>query len=143
MTEPRQVRTGVQIDVALIDQRGDAEPLSFVIVDEKAADFDQGFLAASAPLAKAILGKRAGSEIPYRRGDVVAVRVLHVGEDRHVIPADAAVRRQETVKKAVQEAERTTVHMFATSFSSKWGDYDPDALASGSEDQSNDGETQT
>lgn len=143
MTEPRQVRTGVQIDVALIDQRGDAEPLSFVIVAETSADIDQGFLAASAPLAKAILGKRVGSEIPYRSGDVVAVRILHVGEERRAIPEDAATRRQETVKKALQEAERTTIHMFATSFSSKWGDYDPDALAFGNEDQPSDGQTQT
>jgi hypothetical protein len=142
MTEPRQVRTGVQIDVALIDQRGQAEPLSFVIVAEKSADFDHGFLAASAPLAKAILGKRVGSEIAYRRGDVVAVRIVRVGEDRSPIPEDAAARRQETVKKAVQEAERTTVHMFATSFSSKWGDYDPDALASGTEDLPTDGKTE-
>lgn len=143
MTEPRQVRTGVRIDVTLIDQRGDAEPLSFVIVDERAADFEQGFLAASAPLAKAILGKRVGSEIPYRRGDVVAVRIVDVSAENSPSPEDAAARRQETVKKAVQEAERTTVHMFATSFSSKWGDYDPDALASGNEDQPTDGKTQT
>jgi hypothetical protein len=142
MTAPRQVRTGVQIDVELIDQRGDAEPLSFVIVGEKAADFDQGFLAASAPLAKAILGKAVGSEIAYRRSDVVAVRILSVGAESAAVLEDAAAHRQETVKKALQEAERTTVHMFATSFSSKWGDYDPDVLATGDEDPTSDGETQ-
>jgi hypothetical protein len=127
--EPRpQVRTGVTIGVELVSDSGEVEPLSFVIVREEAADYDEGFLAATTPLARAILGKCEGSQVAYHQGDMVAVRILHVGSVPEAILEDAAVRRQEAVKKAVQEAERTTQQIFATSVSSKWGDYDQDAL---------------
>jgi hypothetical protein len=128
-TEPQpQVRTGLKIDVELVSDAGEVETLSFVIVREEAADIDEGFLAATTPLARAILGKFEGSQVAYRQGDIMAVRIVQVGSAPEAIPEDAAARRQETVKKAVQEAERTTQQIFATSVSSKWGDYDPDAL---------------
>ncbi|MBI1298752.1 hypothetical protein GC175_27775 [bacterium] len=123
----KQVRTGVDVDIELIDSRGDRETMRIVIARGDVADVDSGVLAASAPLAKAILGKREGAEVPYRRGDIVAVRIVHVGEPA-TAPVDAAAqdtaRRQEAVKKAVDDAERTNAAIFAASFTSKWGGYD-------------------
>lgn len=123
----RQVRTGVNVDIELIDSRGDSEAMRIVIARGEVADVDSGVLASSAPLAKAILGKRAGVEVSYRRGDIVAVRIVHVGEPAGA-PVDAAAqdtaRRQEAVKKAVDDAERTNAAIFAASFTSKWGGYD-------------------
>ena len=125
----RQVRTGVHVDIELIDLRGDCEAMRIVIARGDVADVDSGVLASSAPLARAILGKRVGAELPYRRGDIVAVRIVQVGEPA-AAPVDAAAqdtaRRQEAVKKAIDDAERTNAAIFASSFTSKWGGYDAD-----------------
>lgn len=42
-------------------------------------------------------------------------------------PADlsSAARRQEVIDKAVSESDRTNTLNFASSFSSKWGGYEP------------------
>jgi hypothetical protein len=42
-------------------------------------------------------------------------------------PADlsSAARRQEVIDKAVSESDRTNALNFASSFSSKWGGYEP------------------
>lgn len=137
-----QVRTGVQVDIELLDQDGNVEPLSFVIVREHVADFDQGFLASNTPLAKAILGKFVGSTVDYRVGDVRAVRILSVGPAPEPAPGDAMERRRAVVKKALREAERTNAQMFAASFSSKWGDYDPDGVVHWDESHGDDGQTE-
>ncbi|MCB0112815.1 MAG: GreA/GreB family elongation factor [Caldilineaceae bacterium] len=125
--ETKQVRTGVQVDIDLIDSRGDRDPMRVVIARGDTADVDSGVLASSAPLARAILGKREGAEIAYRRGDIVTVRIVRVGDSVDSVNAatkDAVARRQEAVQKAVDDAERTNAATFASSFTSKWGGYD-------------------
>jgi hypothetical protein len=42
--------------------------------------------------------------------------------------ADLAAKRQTQFNKAVRDVERTNAINFASSFSGKWGDYDPDSL---------------
>ncbi len=142
--EKKQVRTGVDVDIELIDRRGDRESMRVVIVRGETADLDSGVLASAAPLAKAILGKRVGVEVPYRRGDIVAVRIVSVGDTADVAADEAVARRQQTVEKAVRSAERTSAEMFASSFTSKWGGYDADNLSDWEETkEEDDGQTQT
>jgi hypothetical protein len=124
-----QVNIGTHVEVELIDQQGNGEPLSFDIVLEEFADFERGFLGANTPLAQAILGQCAGGVVPYRRGDINGVRIVSVGPSQTSAPTDAAERRQAVLKKALDKAERTTAEMFATSYSSKWGNYDPAGIA--------------
>ena len=117
------VGVGVQVEVELFSVGG-SERLSFHIVRENAADFDAGLLSVTTPLAQALLGKRAGREIAYARGDIRRVRILRVTPGSMLISGDAAGRRQAITAQALDEVARTNAEIFAASYTSKWGGYD-------------------
>jgi hypothetical protein len=123
------VQIGAHVELELIDAEGNREPLAVDIVKAQSADLAQGFLGANTPLAKAIRGLTAGSETPYRMGDIRRVRILRVTPSQTIAPADARERRAAVLQKALSDAQRTNAEMFAASFSSKWGDYDPQGIA--------------
>lgn len=120
----RQVEFGSAVTVELIDQDGQAEPLSFVIVAERVADFDRGLLGETAPLARAILGQFVGSTVPYVMGDIRQVRIVQVQTVADLTAEDTAARRAAVLEKARADAARTNAEMFAASFSGKWGNYE-------------------
>jgi hypothetical protein len=119
---------GMHVELELIDASGQTESLFLDIVEPSAAHLEAGLLGVDTPLAQAILGRSAGDQVVYRRGDVLAVRILSVARSRADATA-AAERRQEVLRKALDAAERTNAEMFASSFTGKWGDYDPDGVA--------------
>jgi hypothetical protein len=119
----------VHVEMELIDGEGRCESLAVEIVKAQAADLAQGFLGANTPLARAIRGLTAGSEAPYLMGDIRRVRILRVTPSQVVAPADAKERREAVLQKALSDAERTNAEIFASSFSGKWGDYDPQGMA--------------
>ena len=123
------VQTGVHVELELIDDQGGREPLSVDIVKAQSADLAQGFLGANTPLARAIRGQTAGSEVPYTMGDIRQVRIVSIAPSRTTAPADAQARREAVLQKALDDAERTNAEIFASSFSGKWGDYDPQGMA--------------
>jgi hypothetical protein len=97
-------------------------------VPEQAADFEAGFLAVTAPLARAIVGRPAGSQVAYRMGDIVSVRILSVETSQRRAEEDAAAAREATTREAVERAKTDETIQLALTFSSKWGDYDPSHL---------------
>jgi hypothetical protein len=123
------VGIGVHVKLELVDEQGQCEPLAVDIVQVQAADLAQGFLGANTPLARAIRGQTAGSEVPYVMGDIRSVRIVRVTPSQAAAPLDARERRAAVLQKALSDAERTNAEMFAASFSSKWGDYDPQGIA--------------
>ncbi|MBN1399446.1 MAG: GreA/GreB family elongation factor [Anaerolineae bacterium] len=127
------VQLGMFVALELIDASGQTEPLAAHIVAPASADLEAGLLGVDTPLAQAILGRSAGDQVPYRRGDIQAVRIVGVARSR-ADAAAAAERRQEVLRKALEAAERTNAEMFASSFTGKWGDYDPDGVAKWEED---------
>jgi hypothetical protein len=124
---PARAGLGRHVVVELVLD-GESERLEFDIVPDEQADFEAGFLGHGTPLARAIEGLAAGQAAPYRAGGGGLVRVLSVEPARSGPPADVARRRAETLRKAVDQSDRTNAMMFASSFSGKWGDYDPSAL---------------
>ncbi len=130
---PLRVQIGAHVELELIDDQGRAEPLAVDIVKAQAADLAQGFLGANTPLARAIRGQAAGGEVEYTMGDIRRVRVVRVTLSQAVAPADAKERRESIIQKALSDAERTNAEIFASSFSGKWGDYDPQGMAGWSE----------
>ncbi len=129
MTTPEtlhQVGIGTHVEIELIDDQGNKEPMAFDVVQEKAADFDRGLLGANSPLGQAIRGKFVGSVVPYRRGDICTVRIVGVRPSQTAAPADAEARRQAVLQKALADVERTNAEVFAASYSGKWGDYNLD-----------------
>jgi hypothetical protein len=121
------VQVGCEVLVELITETG-VERLQFDIVLDEYADFARGFLGAQTPLARAVLGQPVGAEVPYCQGDVVAVKVLTAAPSSRAPQADVAERRQEVTRKAVEQSDMTSAMIFASSFSGKWGDYDPKGI---------------
>ncbi len=115
---------GMHVAIAFVIPEGE-ERLEFDIVGDEVADFAHGFLGAGTPLATAILGQPAGAVIPYAVDDVQAVKILEVIPSQVAPPTDVKARREETLRKAVEASDRTNAVIFASSFSGKWGDYDP------------------
>jgi hypothetical protein len=126
-SNPRLVGIGTHVTLELITVDDASERLEFDLVADRSADFERGFLGESTPLAQAILNHPAGSCVVYRNADIRAVRILSITPSL-VIPEDAESRRQETIRQAVRKSDATNAILFASSFSGKWGDYDPTGL---------------
>ncbi len=127
---PRTVEIGTRVRVELVGRRGDRERLAFDLVADEHADYDAGFLGAGTPLAKAILGKIAGESVPYKVGDLIEVRVLGVGPSARGPAQDTAAKREAALRDARSKSELNNMISFALTFDSKWGDYDPEVIAS-------------
>jgi hypothetical protein len=123
------VQSGAHVVVELLAASDDTQRLEFDIVPDQAADFSRGYLGLTTPLAQAILDKPAGVTVPYHQADILAVRVLSVTLSSSLPIQDLAQQRQEAARKALQQVQRTDAMIFASSFSGKWGDYDPDGIA--------------
>jgi hypothetical protein len=120
------ISRGVKVLLELVDQSGEAERVTFTLVESKQADLRSGQLDENTPLARALLGHQAGEIIPYVTGDLKEVRILSVEHGEAVASMEAAERRRETVRKAETQSELINQLNFATASGSKWGDYDVD-----------------
>ena len=127
-TKPEEIRVGCQVEVILRDREGRQERLSAMIVPDEAADFSQGYLGQSTPLARALLGEKAGTILPYLKDDIYSIEIVSVTKPAVEAPQDAASKREASLRKAMREVENTNAMVFASSFSGKWGDYDPDSI---------------
>lgn len=130
---PAQTRVciGDQVAVELVDADGVAEQMVFDLVADRQADFAAGYLAASAPLARAILGQPVGATVPYVFGDVVAVRILAAARSQRTPSSDLAAARAAATQEAVSKANLEDAVRLALTVNVKWGDYDPEALEAG------------
>lgn len=126
--ESLRVRVGRRVEIVLIHTNDEEESLTLDIAPDAVADFEQGLLGASTPLAKAITGARGGDVIDYRVGDLRTVRVIAVTRSPSDLDHSASQRRQQVIDKAVSESDRTNALNFASSFSSKWGGYEPEGI---------------
>jgi hypothetical protein len=124
---PEIVRVGRRVVVELLDQDGRREQLTLDVVPDSAADFATGFLGAGAPLAQAIMGRPAGSVVPYAFADIVEVRVLSIAPGGQA-PTDAASVRAAATQEAVDRANREESVRLALTVNVKWGGYDPEPL---------------
>lgn len=130
-----QVWTGRHVILELIFDNGEIEKVDLDLVPDSAADFDNGFLGESTPLAKAILGQYAGMTVPYRAGDIVHVRILSVTNELSSAPVDLTARREETTRKAVEDSNTISTVIYASTMSNKWGDMDPNLIKDDEEEQ--------
>lgn len=129
---------GRHVELELRYESGEVERLSLDVVPDASADFDHGFLGESTPLAKAILGLSEGDTATYQAGDRVRVRILAVEAGWVNQPEDLSQRRAEAERRAARQSDQTSVMLFASSFSGKWGDYDPNAVEKDEEDPAQD-----
>lgn len=123
-----QVGQDFHVEIELIDEENQAERMEFDLVADQVADFNNGRMGINTPLGKAIRGKFVGDTVPYVKGDIRKVRILHAAPMQQKIMDDAAARRQAILDEARQKAERTNTEMFASSYDGKWGDYTTDGM---------------
>ena len=126
---PPTVQPGSHVVVELLDSSGEIQQLEFDLVPDESADFSRGYLGLSTPLAQAILDQPAGAVLPYQQADILQVRILSLTPSASLPLSDLARQREETARKALQQIQRTDAMIFASSFSGKWGNYDPDGIA--------------
>jgi hypothetical protein len=128
MSDQTVVLDGMKVRLELVDETGGREYLSVQLVADEYADLTRGFLGASTPLGRAIFGQTVGTTLDYRMDDIVAVKILFVEPSDDSPDPAVARRREETLRKAADQSERTNAILFASSFNGKWGDYDPGSL---------------
>jgi hypothetical protein len=119
---------GTHVKIELIDDQGIKEQLDFDIVPDRIADFAHGYLGEGTPLGRAILGRQEGSVVFYQSEGMQKVLILSISPAQSDLPEEVAARRKETYQKAIHESDRTNAMIFASSFSGKWGDYDPEGI---------------
>lgn len=122
------VAIGMQVEVELLTTVGETERIVFDIVSDESADYQNGFIGAGTPLGSALIGHSAGETISYQTGDIVQARLLSVTQSSRQPLEGVKERRAATIRKAVEDSDRTNAILFASSFSGKWGDYDPGGL---------------
>lgn len=128
-TDPKiPARLGCLVEVELISQAGTGEKLAFTLVEDDQADFESGFLGLGTPLARTILGKMAGVQLPYHAGDLKSVKILSVQAGGRPQSGDAPARRQAAIEEAIKHSDYVNAMIFAGAVNSKWGDYDIDKL---------------
>lgn len=122
------ITVGCHIELNLLDRNGLKESLSVDIVVDESADFRKGFLGSGTPLGRILLGEKAGSVIPYLKDDILAIEILTVTPSIITPDENLDKKRRENLEQALREVEHTNAVIFASSFTGKWGDYDPDSL---------------
>jgi hypothetical protein len=126
--EISEISVGCHVELNLLDREGKKDQLSIDIVPDESADFSHGFLGVGTPLAKILLGEKAGVVIPYLKDDIFAIEILRVSPTIVKPPDDVQEKRKTKIEQTLHEVEHTNAVVFASSFSGKWGDYDPDSL---------------
>jgi len=124
-----EVALGMHVEVELVGESGEEEHLALDIVPDDEADFSSGFLGISTPLSRAMLGRRAGSVVPYRAGDIREVRILAVAASVRPSSEEVAAAREAILQKAVTKSDMADTVRFALSVDTKWGGYDPSGIA--------------
>jgi hypothetical protein len=125
--DPAVVGVGRHVQVELVDRDGLCERLAVDLVPEDKADFAAGLLGVETPLAKAILGCRAGVSVPYAVGDLRAVRILSVAPAQHTAEV-AAADRDAILQKAISRSEQAEAARFSLTVDLKWGGTDPSSI---------------
>lgn len=117
----------MRVQVEILYEEG-PQQMTLVIVPDAQADFSRGLLGEGTPLARALLGQPVGGRVPYHQGDARWVRILAAGPAEDAPGAEVAAERQERLRRNLEQIDRTNAIVFASSFSGKWGDYDPQGV---------------
>jgi hypothetical protein len=127
---PNQVAVGTYVEVELVDETGARERLAFEVVPDDEADFAAGFLGVGTPLAQTLFGHGTGSVLPYHVGDIRQVKILTVAAGARTRADHAGASRQAIIQKAISKSDLAESVRFALTVDQKWGDTDPEGIAS-------------
>jgi hypothetical protein len=118
---------GMRVTLELKSSSG-IERMELEIVPDQFADIRLGYLGVGTLLAKSILGHKAGDTFASLADDAEEIRLLNVVPSHQPPNQKIAERREQVLRKAVDQSDHTNAVIFASSFSGKWGDYDPNSI---------------
>ena len=131
MSQTLAVALLTHVEIEMSDSWGETEKLAFDIVPDIQADYYAGYLGESTPLAKAILGCRAGNVVIYKAGeDTCKVRILSI-QPVTGKPGGEADARRAAVQQAREQIAKTDAMIFASTVEGKWGEYEINSLDAG------------
>lgn len=119
---------GMRVTLELISTAA-RESMEIEIVPDQFADIRLGFLGIGTPLARAIVGHKAGDQVTSLVDDSETICIIRVVPSQNPPPQAIADRRTQTIRSAIDQSDHTNAVIFASSFSGKWGDYDPGSIA--------------
>jgi len=119
-----QVTVNTTVTLLLFTASGASEQLTLHLVADGQAEPRQGFNGISAPMSRAILGHSEDETIAYTQGDITRIYILSVAPLQSTAPQPSG----DVLQAAMEGIQHTNMVLFASSYSSKWGDYDPDVI---------------
>jgi hypothetical protein len=119
------VALNTTVTLILFTANGGSEQMTVHLVSDSRADYARGLFGANTPLGRALLGHAEDETLPYPEGDVVRLYIVSVQPLQTDAPEKSA---EDVIKQAVTDINHTNAVLFASSYSSKWGDYDPDGI---------------
>ena len=123
-----QICLGCCVELILIARSGSRETLKFDLVSDDDADYQAGFLGISTSLARAILGEKPGTLVPYFTEDLQAVEILSITAATRKPSSSTSTQRKRNIQETKSQLEFRDALLFASSAGTKWGDYDADGL---------------
>lgn len=114
-----------KILLELVDQAGQREQLFVQLVDDRYADLSRGFMGEGTPLGQAIINQPLGAEIAYVVDDLRSIKILAIEPTDDCPDPNAPEKNRAAMEKALETVQLTNAVIFASSFTGKWGDYDP------------------
>ena len=122
------VQLGCHVEIELVFRTGKRENLEFDLIPDAQADYQNGFVGISAPIAKAIIGEKYGYLIPFFTEEFQAVQILSIKKSNRKPDGNIPASRKASIQETLNQIEYRDVVLFASSTDTKWGSYDADGL---------------
>jgi len=122
------VQSGCCVEIEMIYRSGNREPLIFDLVSDEQADFENGFIGVSTPLANALIGESCGYVIPYFTPEFLAIQIISIQKSSRTPETNKYLSRKESIEETLEQIEFRDAVLFASSTGTKWGSYDADGL---------------
>jgi hypothetical protein len=122
------VQLGCHVEIELVFRTGKRENLGFDLVPDWQADYQNGFVGMSAPIADAIIGERCGYLIPFFTEEFQAIQILSIKKSNRKPEGNIPVSRKASIQEILKQIEFRDAVLFASSTDTKWGSYDADSL---------------
>jgi hypothetical protein len=122
------VQSGCCVKMEMLYRSGNREHITLDIVPDEKADYENGFIGISTPLAKALIGEKSGYFIPYFTQELKAIQIISIKKSSRTPETNKSSTRTESIKEMVKKIEFRDAVLFASSTETKWGSYDTDGL---------------
>jgi len=98
------VQSGCCVEIEMIYRSGNREPLIFDLVSDEQADFENGFIGVSTPLANALIGESCGYVIPYFTPEFLAIQIISIQKSSRTPETNKYLSRKESIEETLEQS---------------------------------------